>query len=125
MGRGVASAQTMNFYSSRLLFVILVDDGRPRRRHTYDESTVIFRARDLDHAFERALELGLAAEESYLNGKGQRVRWALVEIVTIDYVGRRLDGREVASRLHDRTSRDPIPFGTRFRPKKSKPTQSF
>ena len=43
----------MDYYSSRLLYVSVVKDGRQRRRNLYDESVVIFRARDLDHAFER------------------------------------------------------------------------
>jgi hypothetical protein len=115
----------MDYYSSKLLFAILVDDGRPRRRNHYDESVVLFRARNFDHAFQRALALGRAAEHRYKNGSGRNVRWALVEISTLDHVGRRLDGQEVASRLHDRTSRIPVPFSARFRPKKSRPIQSF
>jgi hypothetical protein len=114
----------MDYYSSRLLFVILVDDGRPRRRNHYDESIVVFRARDFQRAFERALELGLAAEHQYKNGRGQSVRWALVEVSTLDQIGRQLDGHEISSRLHDRTSPVTIPFGARFSPKKSKPSQS-
>jgi hypothetical protein len=43
---------------------------------------------------------------------------------TLDQIDRQLDGREISSRLHDRTSPAPIPFGARFRPKKSKPSQS-
>jgi hypothetical protein len=48
----------MNYYGARLLFIILVDNGRPSRRNHYDESVVIFRARNYDHAFRRALDLG-------------------------------------------------------------------
>jgi hypothetical protein len=35
----------VNFYSARLLLVILVDDGRPRKTQTWDEIVVTFRAR--------------------------------------------------------------------------------
>jgi hypothetical protein len=114
----------MDYFSSRLLYVILVDDGRPRRRNHYDESTVVFRARDFQHAFQRALELGVAAEHQYKNEKGQNVRWALVEVATLDQIGPQLDGQEISSRLHDRTARAAIAFGSRFRPQKSKSTQS-
>src|SRR4051812_32108221 len=106
----------MDYYSSRLLYVILIDDGRPRRRNHYDESIILFRARDFQHALARALELGLAAEHHYKNRKGHSVRWALVEVSTLDQIGRQLDGREVSSRLHDRISPAPIRFGSRFRP---------
>ncbi|MBX9580059.1 MAG: DUF4288 domain-containing protein [Gemmataceae bacterium] len=115
----------MNFYSARLLLIILVDDPRPRKTHTWDEIVITFRARDFDHAFSRALAIGRSHETEYLNFQGRKVRWALVEVVTLDLVGRRIDGREVASRLHPRRSKSPIPFDTRFRPEASKPGQSF
>jgi len=114
----------MKFYSARLLYIILVD-GRARRRNDYDETVVLFRARDFAHAFARALELGRAAETQYVNVHGQAVRWALVEVVTLDCVGPRVEGREVASRLHARTAPKPVPFKTRFRPERSRPSQSF
>lgn len=116
---------TMDYYSSRLLYVILVDDGRPRRKNHYDESVVVFRARGFDHAFKRALELGRDREQEYTNAKGQRVRWALVEVATLDRVGPRLEGREVSSRLHDRVSPEAIPFAKRFHPRRSRPGQTF
>jgi hypothetical protein len=115
----------MDYYSSRLTYVILVDDGRPRRRNHYDESVVVFRARDFEHAFKRALALGLAAEHEYKNLKGQSVRWALTEVTTVDHIGPQLDGREVSSRLHDRVSARPISFGAHFHPQRSRATQSF
>jgi hypothetical protein len=115
----------MDYYSSRLLYVVLVNDGRPRRRNHYDESTVVFRARDFDDAFERAVEIGLASEQRYENAKGQEVRWALVEVSTLDCVGPAIDGHEVSSRLHDRVSEAAVPFGARFTPRRSRPSQSF
>ena len=115
----------MDFYSARLLHIILVDNGRPRRRNDHDETVVVFRARDFDHAFERALELGQAAETRYLNAAGQTVRWALVQVLTVDHVGPRLNGKEVASKLHIRVAAKPVAFRTRFRPERSRPTQSF
>ena len=115
----------MKFYSARLLYIILIDNERPRRRNDYDETVVLFRARDFEHAFVRALELGRAAETQYLNVRGQAVRWALVEVVTLDCVGPRVDGQEVASKLHARTAPKPVPFKTRFRPERSRPNQSI
>src|ERR1044072_2369126 len=109
----------MSYYSARLLFIILVDDGRPKKKNDYDESVFVFRARDFDQAFERALEIGRAQEKSYRNGTGQNVRWALVEISTLDYVGRKLDGVAVASRLHSRISSAPISYNRSFHPEKS------
>lgn len=115
----------MDFYSARLLFVILVA-GRPgRKRNRYDESVIVFRARDFDHAFERALELGREREADYKNDKGQKVRWSLVEIINLDYVGRTVDGKEVASSLHYRIGKERIPPSRIFHPERSKPEGSF
>lgn len=115
----------MKFYSARLLYIILIDNQRSRRRNDYDETVVLFRANDFDHAFKRALELGRAAETRYVNDRGQTVRWALVEVVTLDCVGPSVEGREVASKLHVRTTLKPVPFSTRFRPERSRPNQSI
>ena len=115
----------MEFYSARLLFIILVGDGRAKKKNDYDESVIVFRARDFDHAFERALEIGKAQETTYKNGKEQNVRWALVEITNLDHVGRKVDGAEVASKLHSRTSAKPISPKQRFHPEKSESNQSF
>lgn len=38
------SACSMKFYGARLLYTILVDDGRPRCRNDYDETVVLHRA---------------------------------------------------------------------------------
>jgi len=113
------------FYSARLRFVILVDDGRPRKRNTYNESVVVFRSRSWNDAMKRALHLGRKAQTIYKNGKGQRVRWALVEVITLDLVGGSVDGKEVTSRFEDRVSARPISPRTRFAPEKSRPGQSI
>jgi hypothetical protein len=115
----------MNFYSARLLFIITVDDGKPKRRHDYNELVILFRARDFDHAFEKALELGKSRETTYKNYKNQHVRWALVEISTLDHVGRKIDGMEVASKIFLRNAPKPISAKQRFQPEKSKPGHSF
>ena len=115
----------MTFYSARLLFVILIDDGKPRKRHDWDEIVVVFRARDFGQAFERALEIGRSQETEYLNYQQHKVRWAFAEVATLDIVGKRVDGVEVASRLFSHQSKEPIPFNTQFHPENSRPSQSF
>ena len=122
---GTRRRAAVNFYSARLLLVVLVDHGRASKTHTWDEIVVVFRARDFDHAFTRALETGTSYETEYLNCERQKVRWALGEIVTVDFVGKRVEGEEVASRLRRRRSKDVIPFNKKFHPEDSKPSQSF
>ena len=109
----------MDFYSARLLYVILVADGPGRKRNHYDETVIVFRARDQAHAFERALEIGRSHETDYLNDKQQRVRWALTEIIAVDWIGRAVNGKEVSSCLHYRTSKQPIAPDHVFQPETS------
>jgi hypothetical protein len=115
----------MEFYSARLLFIILVDDGRPKKKNHFDESVVVFRAKNFSGAFKRALKLGKSQETDYKNHKGQRVRWALVDILNLDCVGNKIDGNEVASKLHYRTQKKPIPANKKFHPERAKPEGSF
>lgn len=90
----------MDFYSARLLYVILVADGPGKKRNHYDETVIVFRAKDHDDAFKRALAIGRSHETDFLNDKQQRVRWALTEIIAVDWVGRVVNGKEVSSCLH-------------------------
>lgn len=114
----------MEWFAARLLHVILVDDKRSRRRNDYDETVIVFRARNYSLAFKRALALGRSAETEYRNGRGQRVRWAFVEVTTLDQVGKAVESREVSSRLHARTNAKPVPFSRRFHPERSQPQNS-
>ena len=115
----------MVYYSARLLFIILVDDGKAKKKNDYDESVILFKARDFAHAFERALEIGKVQEKMYQNGKGQDVRWVLTEIINLDIIGRKLDAVEVSSKIHSRVTAEPISPKQRFRPERSKPNPSF
>ncbi len=114
----------MNFYSARLLYIVLVDD-RPCKSHTWEETVVVFRARDWIHAFARALDVGHSHEIEYLNHKQQKVRWALVEIEHLELVGKRVDGQEVMYRLRTRRSKKVIPFNAKFHPENSPPPQTY
>ncbi|MBL9185127.1 MAG: DUF4288 domain-containing protein [Verrucomicrobiaceae bacterium] len=115
----------MDFFSARLLYIILVTDGKKRKRNLHDESVVVFRARSFEDAFVKALELGKSRETDYKNDNGHRVRWVLAEILNIDHVGSVVAGKEVASKLHYRTSRTAVSPGRTFHPERSKPNESF
>ena len=113
------------FYSARLLFIILVADGAGKKRNHYDESIVVFRAVSFDDAFMRALAIGKKSETEYRNDKGQVVRWALVRVINLDWVGSKIDGKEVGSVLHFRVGTKAISPRTKFHPEKSKPESSI
>src|SRR4051812_26481167 len=97
------------FYSARLLFIILVEGGPGKKRNHYDETVVVFKAASFDEAFARALTLGRKSETNYRNDDGHLVRWALVRVINLDWVGATIDGKEVASVLHYRVDKKAIP----------------
>ena len=111
----------MDYYCARLFVICLVDGVKPRRRYLCDYPFVIFRARNAEHAMERALALGKEQEHRYKNPKGQWVRWALAEVQHIKRLGKRLDGMEVGSVMDMHRPVQPIPFRKKFRPEKSRP----
>ena len=113
------------YYSARLLYIILVDDGRPKKKNHFEESIIVFKAGSREEAFDVALTLGKKRESSYLNDRKQRVRWALVDIVNLDWVGKKIDGSEVASHLHHRINRRAISAKKQFHPEKSKACERF
>ena len=114
----------MKWYSARLLYIILVDSKRPRRRNSYEDRAILFRARDRKHALNKALVLGAKEEVEYMNVRKQRVRWALVEVMALDCIGHIKDGAEVSSRLFRRTDQKPVPYSHRFQPKRSRPVET-
>src|SRR5271157_4406264 len=83
------------WFSAKLRFAVLIEtEGLVR----YADSLHLFRSREFDQAFKRALEIGRNNEQSYLNGDGHKVVWKLERIVTLDIVrARSLDGAEVYS----------------------------
>ena len=98
--------------------------ARKKRNH-YDEVVIVFRARDLNCAFKRALQLGRDQEIKYLNHCKQTVRWSLVKIINLYCIGKKIDGKEVTSYLHYGVNKTSIAPTTRFHPEKSKPEGSL
>jgi hypothetical protein len=115
----------MEYFSARLLMMCLVDTGRRSRKNMCDESVILFRARDLPHAFAQALKIGKAQQHEYINDKGQRVRWVLARVINLDHVGKTIDGIEVASKLGWHETKEPLAFNHSFHPNKELPAPSF
>jgi len=111
----------MDYYCARLLVVSLVDEAKPQKRHTCDYPFIVFRARDYDHAFKRALQLGRQQQTTYKNIKGQKVRWALARVEEIKHLGRTIDGCEVGSLLDVYRTDEPLTFAHRFQPARHPP----
>jgi len=113
--------QIMSYYSARLLIVCIVDDGKPINKHTCDYPFVIFRAKNEDEAFDRALKLGREQETVYKNEEGKDVRWALVEVQEIWKLGDDVDGIEVGSIMDVWETENPVPYDSNFEPQEKLP----
>jgi hypothetical protein len=90
---------------------------------TNELSVYVFRAGDDADAARRLLELASAQDKEYLNADGERVRWALVSIETIDELG---DGQmqdvEVYSKMTQIEPPDTsLTLDTRFTPENDEP----
>lgn len=84
-----------NWYSAGLRLAIINEIGGLWREVL---SVILLRAASYDEAFHNALSRGREMEEVYTNGDGERVRWALVCVETLDCLASDLvDGGEIYS----------------------------
>jgi len=119
----------MPWFSTRIRLVVLVD---PEGATHYSDSIRIFHLDDgyvgssmWDAALQRAISIGKQQEEEYSNGDGDRVRWRMQKVVSLDMLSaENLDGAEVYSESVDLEEGMPIPFDTAFNPETSTPTQT-
>ena len=108
------------WFSASMRIVCLIEhDGATSQ----DERVHIFRAEDWDEALRRAIELGRTHETDYVNADGERVRWRLDRVLTLDMLrAEQLDGAVVFSSASD-VSGGP-PFEMEFHPEEHHPGQT-
>jgi Domain of unknown function (DUF4288) len=90
----------MNWYAAKLLFQSEID-GSCAEEPLLEESIRILIAANEDEARDGAVEIGRAAEHSYLNETGETVWWRFREVQEIQdlCVSELTQGTEVFSRL--------------------------
>jgi len=111
-----------NWYAAKLRFIVLLE--KTGSEHVED-SLFLLRSDSFEAAFARALEIGRVAEREYVGGTGERVRWRLKEIVTLDVLqAAELDGVEVHSQFTPLTDDERYGFDHVFQPESSKPGQT-
>ncbi|HET6228755.1 MAG TPA: DUF4288 domain-containing protein [Longimicrobiaceae bacterium] len=111
-----------SWFSTNVRLVCLIEDQGSVRSM---ECVHVFRSSGWESAFQRALELGRTHEESFVNVDGERVKWVLAEIVSLDFLRtNELNGAEVYSATTDVLPEGVVPFDHYFRPEESDPTQS-
>lgn len=107
----------VKWFSAKLRFAIMIE---PKGADTLNDCVVVFKAMDFGPAFDKAVSIGKAKETKYKNTYGQNVAWKLVEVISLDILGPTIrDGLEVYSEPVHLKKKDVIPYGTKFRPRKS------
>lgn len=113
----------MKWFSASVRAVVLAEgvgtiDGR--------DSVFTFRARDYEDAFPRAISLARSAlETDYTNVEGQRVRWRVTRVLTLDEIRHvDLDGAEVWAQGSDPAPDELFAFDHAFTPEGSPPENS-
>ena len=110
------------WFSAKVRLAAVLDEDRV---DSFMDCLHVFRAADWDEAFQRALALGRSHESEYRNADGERLRWRLAQVLTLDRVVGSLDGAEVfsesfaADQFRDDRSSDP------FAPERSVPRQTI
>lgn len=107
------------WFAAKLRFLVLIETTGSEHA---DDCIYLFRTESFESAFKRALELGRAAETDYIGGTGERVRWRLKEILTLEPLeAADLDGVEVYSQATHLSDDERFTFDHVFAPEASKP----
>lgn len=113
---------TQSWYAAKLRFVVLLETTGSENA---SDSVFLLRSDSFESAFTRALELGRAEETEYVGGTGERVRWRLKEIVSLDVLkATELDGIEVHSEFKPLKDDERYGFEHVFQPEASQPHQT-
>jgi hypothetical protein len=109
-----------SWFSAKLRIVRMIDGPST---DMFDDCVFTFRAADFATAFDRAVDLGRAREQEYVNGHQERVLWRLVEVVSLNLLGSGELGKviDVHNEPAPMSAADRVPFDTVFHPERSKP----
>ena len=113
----------IKWFSTKLRFAVMVE---PTGGDVLNDRVIVLKAVGFKDAFNKALSIGRALQNEYLNAHGQRVQWKLVKVISLDIIqSEDLDGREVYSEPIHLNDENRIPFETKFDPESSEPIQTI
>src|ERR1700740_3125295 len=89
----------MNWYLAKLVFRIICGDGK----HTpqFDEHLRLIEAEDEDEELDKARQLGLGEEDSFVNNRQQMVQWKFINVPELYRMSGLIDGAEVYSSIRE------------------------
>jgi hypothetical protein len=90
----------MKWYSARIVTQCFVD-GKPSRgsQYLFDESVIVVRANNPEHAHKRAQQYGRLSQTKYKNDQGETVVWKFCGLSDLDEILEKsiTSGTEVSS----------------------------
>src|SRR5215216_3636585 len=89
----------MNWYIAKIVFRIISGDGDHRPQ--FDEQLRLIHADDEVEAFEKAKQVGLDEEDSFMNHKNQLVKWTFINIPELNKLPSLSDGVEIYSKVNE------------------------
>ena len=89
----------MNWFIAKMVFRITSGDGN----HTpqFDEQLRLINAETEDEAFDKAMQIGRAEEDSFMNNKNQVVKWSFINIPELNRLPSLSDGIEIYSKVNE------------------------
>jgi hypothetical protein len=87
----------MNWYLAKVVFQVICGKGN----HTaqFDEQLRIIEACDQQQAFQKAQQIGIQEEDTFLNQSMQLVQWKFVDVCELYQLNNIIDGAEMYSRI--------------------------
>lgn len=115
------------WYSTKIRYILVTPNMKKSKINTKIDVTYLLKANDFEDAFKLAVELGKKKEklDSVKVNNVDSLVPRFKEILTLDFVGKELDGAEIVSELSDIDLNKPIDFETKFKPEDSNPTQTI
>lgn len=92
----------MNWYIAKLVFQILNNS----QIHQFDEQIRIIKAADYNEATEKALQIGKAEEDEFLNTDNHKVYWKFRAITHLSHIQNMENGSELCSQIIEKNPAD-------------------
>lgn len=89
----------MNWYLTKIVYQIICGDGN----HTaqFDEQLRLIAADNEHEAFNKAKQIGIMEQESFLNDKNNLVKWKFIDVCELYKLSELIDGAEMYSRIQE------------------------
>lgn len=89
----------MNWYVAKIVFRIVSGDGKHDAQ--FDEQLRLINAVSDKHAYEKARQIGISSQDSFLNNQKQPVRWEFIDVAEINPVNELTDGAELYYQIQE------------------------